>query len=279
MRRPGGVVVGVDGSYGSAKALRRALHEASQADCELTVVHAWHPGGWETAEPRRQAELVLQEEVDKALAELPDAPAFRVVSLCQDGDPGRVLTQLSEGAKLVVLGRSGSGHLAGAFLGSVVRHLLHHSRCPVMVVPDPGLPVGSWGKVVVGFDGSGPAVSALPWALAMARRERCPMRVVHVWGVAGLPAQGVIASLDGLGEAARQWLGTTASRAVGDTAGVDVALETVHGTTTATLLARVDPADLLVVGARGRGGFRELLLGSVAGQLAEHAPCVLVVVR
>lgn len=292
MSRARGIVVGVDGSYGSARALRRGLREAARSGCDLTAVHAFQPWAWidgmagtglfapsETADVRGQAAALVQDEIDKALVELDDPNSVRVVAETQEGEPGRVLTALSDQAQLVVLGRSGRGHLAGAFLGSTVRYVLHHARCPVMVVPDPGSIVTPWSRVVVGFDGTEQSATTLRWALATARREGCPLHVLHAWNVSGVPTQEAFESLESLGRMADVWMRTTATRLLGDTSGVDVTLESVHGPTTATLLSDVDPSDLLVVGARGRGGFRHLLLGSVAAQLAEHAACVLVVVR
>jgi nucleotide-binding universal stress UspA family protein len=292
MRSQRGIVVGVDGSYGSARALRRGLHEASRSGCGLTVVHVFPPWAWvegmagtglfagsEAVDVRVQAAALVQDEIDKALAELDRPNTVRINAETQEGDPGRVLTGMSDKAELLVLGRSGRGHLAGAFLGSAVRYVLHHARCPVMVVPDPGSIVTPWSRVVVGFDGTDQSAATLRWALATARREGCPLHVLHAWNVGGVPTQEALESLESLGRLADGWMRTTATRMLGDTSGVEVTLESVHGPTTASLLSDLDPSDLLVVGARGRGGFRHLLLGSVAAQLSEHAPCVLVVVR
>lgn len=291
MNRQGGVVVGVDGSYGSARALRRALREAARAEADLTVVHAWQPLTWveglpgtvprvvDAGDVRLRAERMLTEELAAARAELTDATSVRVVTQLREGDAGRVLTALSDDAVLLVLGRSGRGHLAGAFLGSAVRYALHHSRCPVMVVPDPGNPVLPWTRVVVGFDGSPQSTATVRWALATARREGCPLHVLHAWGAAGVPSQDPVESWEALTRQADAWLRTNAARALGETGEVCVTMASVHGSPTSTLLGEVAATDLVVVGARGRGGFRHLLLGSVAAQLAEHAPCALVVVR
>jgi nucleotide-binding universal stress UspA family protein len=61
--------------------------------------------------------------------------------------------------------------------------------------------------------------------------------------------------------------------------GLDVTTEAVEGQAAAVLLHAARDADLLVVGSRGLGGFRGLLLGSVSQQCVDHAPCPVVVVR
>ena len=64
-----------------------------------------------------------------------------------------------------------------------------------------------------------------------------------------------------------------------DTAGVRIEQKLLKGRSADTLIAAAEGADMLVVGNRGRGGFRGLLLGSVSQQIAPHATCPVVIVR
>jgi nucleotide-binding universal stress UspA family protein len=64
-----------------------------------------------------------------------------------------------------------------------------------------------------------------------------------------------------------------------DTAGVRIEQKLLKGRSADTLIAAAEGADMLVVGNRGRGGFRGLLLGSVSQQIAHHATCPVVIVR
>jgi len=137
--------------------------------------------------------------------------------------------------------------------------------------------------VVVGVDGSEPSVAALDWAIAEAVDRQARLRVVHsyTWpmyreefdALPHGPEEG------GLRTAAVEIL-AKAVRRVRETAPelpVDAVLHT--GPASRRLLAEAASADLLVVGSRGLGGFAGLLLGSVSGQVATHAPCPVVVVR
>jgi nucleotide-binding universal stress UspA family protein len=60
---------------------------------------------------------------------------------------------------------------------------------------------------------------------------------------------------------------------------VDAEVHAVHGAPAKVLIEAAETADLLVVGTRGRGGFKRLLLGSVAEQCLRHASCSVLVVR
>jgi nucleotide-binding universal stress UspA family protein len=88
--------------------------------------------------------------------------------------------------------------------------------------------------------------------------------------------------VDGLDEELAAGARRTLERALADagdrTAGVDVEPVVREGAPARVLLEEADDADLLVVGSRGLGGFRGLLLGSVSQQCSHHAPCPVVVV-
>jgi nucleotide-binding universal stress UspA family protein len=134
-------------------------------------------------------------------------------------------------------------------------------------------------RVVVGVDGSSGAQSALRWAIDEARHHHAELIVVHVWQVPYLGSPYVPATppdLALLEEEARQRL----ERMVADedTSGVEVERRLVCGSASQTLIDLTTDADLVVVGARGHGGFVGLLLGSVSDQVARHAHCPVVIV-
>jgi nucleotide-binding universal stress UspA family protein len=135
--------------------------------------------------------------------------------------------------------------------------------------------------VVVGVDGSPGARDALDFALQEARLRDAEVRVVAAWDVPG----AVYAGAYGLGDpelaselerAARD----NAERAVeaADVDDIEIHMVVREGSPAHVLVEEAVDADLLVVGSRGLGGFRGLLLGSVSQQCAHHAPCPLVVV-
>ena len=138
--------------------------------------------------------------------------------------------------------------------------------------------------VVVGYDGSQGAEAALLVALEEARRRNATLRVVAAWHVPA-PLVGATVTLtdaDRLGEDIRTALTRVVDDAVAalraEDADVDVEAVVVEGPAVTVLLGEAADAELLVVGSRGLGGFRELLLGSVSHQCAQHASCPVLIV-
>ncbi|GAA3932276.1 universal stress protein [Actinomadura viridis] len=139
----GEIVVGVDGSEGSAAALAFAFEEAALRDARLRVVLAWthpEPAGPGGVEPLVYDVDAVGEEQERALAEFvaggqadfPDVPLTRQVVRAR---PARALAEASDRADLLVVGTRGRGGFTGLLLGSVGHALVHRARRPVAVVP------------------------------------------------------------------------------------------------------------------------------------------------
>lgn len=138
------IVVGVDGSESSKRALRWAIDEAQRRDAVVDAVHAWHftyvgmepyggampydPGALEPA-----ARAVLDETVDSVDATGLAAPVRR--HLVQGG-AGGALVAAAQGADLLVVGARGHGGFVGLLLGSVSQQVAHHAPCPIVIVPE-----------------------------------------------------------------------------------------------------------------------------------------------
>ena len=140
------------------------------------------------------------------------------------------------------------------------------------------------GGVVVGFDGSDCAREAVLWAAALAGRAQWPLHVVRAWRMTTAPRpasweQGFVPPLPDYEAAVTEELRAQVTAALGAGPGPEVHCWAVHAPPTRALLSAAEGADLLVVGARGRGGFAGLLLGSVSDQLVHHAACPVTVVR
>jgi nucleotide-binding universal stress UspA family protein len=147
--------------------------------------------------------------------------------------------------------------------------------------------------VVVGVDGSVGAAEALRWALAEARLRKAPLRIVHAWmfgyvggaggdyGYLGSFGQNAPLAVDvsDLRRAAEELLEKAIGEVAGEVEEVEIDRQVVEGAPARVLLGTVTAGDLLVVGSRGHGGFRGLLLGSVSQQCVHHAPCPVVVVH
>lgn len=130
------VVVGVDGSSGSRKALEFGFDHASRTEAAIAAVHGWRnpvrgPAGDGLVDEIRSAERLLAE----ALAGFADRyPDVQVAVEALPLPPQRVLTEASRSASLVVVGSHGRGPLSGLLLGSVSAAVLHHAACAVAVV-------------------------------------------------------------------------------------------------------------------------------------------------
>jgi nucleotide-binding universal stress UspA family protein len=135
-------------------------------------------------------------------------------------------------------------------------------------------------RIVVGVDGSDTAGDALRWALEAGRLHRAAVEVVHAWTVpygVGDPFASSAFDLAPIERAAHRTLDAAVDSA--DTTGLPapVSRTLAFGTPAAVLLQAADDADLVVVGSRGLGGFKGLVLGSTSHHLAHHATCPLVV--
>jgi nucleotide-binding universal stress UspA family protein len=134
--------------------------------------------------------------------------------------------------------------------------------------------------IVVGVDGSPHSQKALEWALAESELRNAPLKVLvtipaaaSIWSVAGenyMSKEG----RDKIHQAAKDEVDKT----VGGHGNVTVTVHTVDGVPAEELVKASADADLLVVGARGAGGFARLRMGSVSTQVSAHAHCPVVVV-
>ena len=140
-------------------------------------------------------------------------------------------------------------------------------------------------RIVVGVDGSETSRHALRWAAEEARRHGSQLHVVHAWEVptpavaVGVGAGRRTAQPEGQHDEASRLVADVVRDELGDEPPGDVRTSIGRGQAAAVLLDAARQADLLVVGSRGLGGFRGLLLGSVSSKMAAHAPCPVVIVR
>ncbi|MFG1819348.1 universal stress protein [Kribbella sp. NPDC049174] len=137
--------------------------------------------------------------------------------------------------------------------------------------------------VLVGVDGSVSAQGALAWAAAEASSRHCPLRIVHTfsWPVTSNPLDMTFAGDMSIGlQSAAEWILTEAKAHAREVApDIRVIADLFVGPAAPTLLNEARDADLVVVGSRGVGGFRGLLVGSVSATVAAHAPCPVIVVH
>ncbi len=137
-------------------------------------------------------------------------------------------------------------------------------------------------RIVVGVDGSETSKQALAWAVEEARLRGAPLLVIYAWAypnvaVPELPPFAVEWEL--LQEEAHEFLELVVAETIGERAEVEIELVAARGAPAEVLVAAAEDAQLLVVGSRGLGGFKELVLGSISHQCAQHASCPVVIVH
>ncbi|WP_405686933.1 universal stress protein [Streptomyces sp. NBC_00057] len=284
------VVVGVDGSQGSLRALDWAAAEAARSGLPLRVVHAslWerYEGIRPASDTERPTEQVLAEHLVAAAQERAQrlGPEVRAVASVQPEDPVAALVRESHEAALVVLGSRGRGRIAGMLLGSVSLSLAGRSHCPVVVVQAtaPGIPPKS-GRVVVGIgDAAGPSAAAA-FALAQAASRHGELIAVRAWR---RPAHEAMTHplLSGSQASAHHQQAEEHLEevlAVLDRTGssdVTIHRSVVQGPTHQELIEAAAGAELLVVGARRTGGWHGFHLGPVNHAMLHYAPCPVAVV-
>lgn len=139
--------------------------------------------------------------------------------------------------------------------------------------------------IVVGFDGSDAARGALTWAAAEAASRNLPLTVVHTvsppvtsngFGYVVPVELDIFSSLE---EAAKKGVDEALTKLTTEYPNLETVADVSFGSPSAVLIEASETAELVVVGSRGLGGFRGLLLGSVGSQVATHSACPVVVVR
>jgi len=133
------IVVGVDGTEVSQKALAWAVNEGNVRHTQVHVVHAWRFDPMSDLLPRDQIKEDSTELLVREVAAVTGTPRSENVSYSSvQGDAARVLHEVSEGADMLVLGSHRRSPIGEVLLGSVSRECVRHATCPVVVVPGAG---------------------------------------------------------------------------------------------------------------------------------------------
>lgn len=289
-----GILVGVDGSSYSHRAVRWATREATMRNVPLTVVHvvvtpAFGPAPWLLT----NAPLPLPADEDPALEQAGQAIIADAIEVVEDasqgGGPPEVISELffsvpvstlinlSKEAQLVVVGCRGRHPARRILLGSVSTGLVHHAHCPVAVIHDEDASAlkPSELPVLVGIDGSPASELATAIAFDEASRRGVDLTALHAFSDADVPrtewmAQQAIPE-ETLAERLAGWRERYPD--------VTVHPRIVPGRPARHLLDECDNAQLVVVGSRGRGGFAGMLLGSVSTAVVHAARIPVIVAR
>ncbi|WP_286901110.1 universal stress protein [Thermocrispum sp.] len=285
------VTVGIDGSDRAIVAARWAASAAAHRHAPMRLLHAtgYTEAVAGTLPPAQRLWEQLQRTGDDALElafrAVREVADVQVEKVLVDDPPARALLKAAQDSRMLVVGGSGHpGAVKGLLVGSLATQLAAHARAPVAVVRgadadrrperDP---------VVVGVDGSRLSTDAIAVAFEEAALRSAPLIAVHAWSDADT------SQVFGESRMAFDWepIERSAERLLAEQlAGwgekypdVPVRRRVARDRPAHALLAESDRAQLVVVGSRGRGGFRGLLFGSTSQKLIHHAACPVLVVR
>ncbi|MDT7799641.1 MAG: hypothetical protein QOI78_3074 [Actinomycetota bacterium] len=289
------ITVGVDGSAGSTAALVWAARTASARHLQLRIVHGlqlaglYYGGGLPGAGAealfdaiQADGERIMAES--RALAASIDKDLVITTELPND-PPVPMLIDESRHARMLVVGRSGSGGFAGMLVGGTAATVASHAHGPVAVVRghEGTTMIPDTGPVVVGVDGSANSEQAIGVAFEEASLRGVPLVAVHAWNdVTYEDTRGtarILTQADTLEEGEQRLLAERLAGWHEKYPDVTIRPRLVHDRPRHVLLEESETAQLVVVGSRGRGGFTGMLLGSTSQALVQHARCPVLVVR
>jgi nucleotide-binding universal stress UspA family protein len=278
------VLVGVDFSDASRRALDHAISLCLKLDAELLLLHAWNPTGWiPDSEMAEGSGDWLEAAEQLARARLEDwgerarRAGARVVTRLEAGAASRCITEVARAHEptLVVVGRRGHARLAHVLLGSVSERVVHRACCPVLVVPGETATEDSPQRLLVGVDFSPASRDALDAAVRLARdlEARGGLVLVHahpgereLWLESGVEIAHRGKWPDDQ-EALEKWAAPRLAPGVGmDARFVDRPPETAL-----VEIARSARCDWIVVGVQGRSALAELLIGRTADRVLKLA--------
>jgi nucleotide-binding universal stress UspA family protein len=285
-----GIVVGVDESPAAKVAVQWATRDAELRKIPLTLVHAISPDVAPWPHARLPAGLARWQQ-DRG-RRLTDDALTVVEQASQLGGPAEIHTEilssaaipslvdLSKDAEMLVAGAQGGGRWPGRLFGSVSSGLLRYAHCPVVIVhdQDPTTPGPDQAPVLVGIDGSLASELATAIAFDEASRRNVGLVALHAWSDAD------VSDWPGIDWPATESMAeeVLAERLAGwqyQYPDVQVSRIVVRDKPARQLVQRSEDAQLIVVGSRGRGGFAQMLVGSVGESVAQMARVPVIVAR
>lgn len=265
------VIVGVDGSPSSRCALEWALGVARARGVTLRVVTAWQypamagsPLGPSALSSPDEMERSARDAVESMVDDVCDVGASDVEIQVDGGPAANVILRAAadDAAAMLVVGARGLGGFEGLLLGSVSQQCLEYATCPVVIIRGSHPPaLGADARYVVGLDGSDGAGRARDWAVELVADTGGEIVAVHAPGAGALESV-----LDEARDALQQWCDPIQARGVSYSSKIDA------GDPRTVLQHAADDEDaaLVVLGSRGLGSVRALMVGGVTAYLARH---------
>ena len=297
------ILVCSDGSDGALIAVKMGAQIAQKCHSALLLIHtydltvaAYPPlvaGAWELPVSQNgmdayagQARIALEAHAGKILREA----GVKYESLLEHGHPVEAITRLARQreADLIVLGSRGLSNIQSFLIGSISEGVLHHAHCPVLIVHGDSArcTVAALQRILLTSDGSRGASQAAVAAIQLARNFAASLSVLNVLDASAL-SYNLSPDFPPDNESAytrSQHLLDEIAKDVGAKAreaNVPVTLHQEMGYPAETILRFADgiQADLIVIGCRGMGTFKSLLIGSVSNSVVHHAHRSVLVLR
>jgi nucleotide-binding universal stress UspA family protein len=285
------IVIGVDGSLGSQNAVRWGLALAERRHAPVRLIHAFDPPMHEfrisgseygtVGGSFEAARKLLDATYETAVL---SHPQLRITSEFVDDGPASALTEASREAQAVVIGAHGVHGFTNLVAGSTTMIIGTHAHCTVIVLPTDKAHAFSGHGIVVGVDGSAISEAAIGYAFQQAAETDQELVAVHAWTDPLTPnALGWTMSTmyDPVAYARDQEILLAESLAGWSEKFPEVAVSrrVLHEQPVQGLTSAAQTAAMLVVGCRGLGAMRSMLLGSVSHGVMHLASCPVAVVH
>lgn len=274
-------VVGVDGSEGALHAARWAAQHAVDRADEIELVAAWSlpvapalpPVGamaksWDVECFENAALANLRTVAD----ELDGTTTVPLTQVATRGHSSSVLLDAAHDASLLVVGTRGLGGFARLVLGSTSTQCTNHATRPTVVIHADAA-ISKVNRIVVAVDGSPNASDAVHWAATFAA-PGSTLECVTVWDATPIAIGADQFSFPESSELAQErfehHIESLARDVENRSPGVHLEGRFIEGRVRSALADVAAEADLLVMGARGRGAIGSALLGSVSSWLLHH---------
>jgi nucleotide-binding universal stress UspA family protein len=295
------ILVPTDFSAASVDALGYAQPFARETGARLDVLHVVPPlipppemapysGEWDQI--GREQRLEASQQLKKLVAAHVQTPV-RPRLLVREGEAAPVICAVAEAERsdLLVIATRGQTGLARFVMGSTAEDVVQRAPCPVLTVRQRSLPrqgaspirpSEQINHILVPIDFSAPSRAALHYAADFARRFTASLVLLHV--AAHLSVSSRLAYLTTrlhavVVERGLAQLTALARRHLPRDIRVEVIVRTGTPADVITQVSRREKADLIILGTRGQGGLRRLLMGGTATRVVRHAPCPVLVVR
>jgi nucleotide-binding universal stress UspA family protein len=293
-------LLAIDGSSESAFALETAASLTWPPGAQLEVLTVlpteaeWYGGPWEfgvayipSDDVRDRLRTDREALLERAVARL-RRPGIGVAARLVTGRGASVIVDVAEeiGADIVILGARGHGAIERAFLGSVSAEVVDQTHCSVLVARTP-----SAHRILIGTDGSDVATSAIAFVGGSRLFESSTARVIYAvdvdpsWWMGFTPGNATLAvdpyvSVVDEGRVRGDKV-TSAAATLLRSDGLDASTVVHEGPAAAAIVqeGRTWNADLVVVGTRGNGLMKRLLLGSTARSVLHHAAASVLIAR